>query len=117
MADRESIGSDVTQIVGNTPMIYLNKISKDCKGKVAIKLEYFNPGCSVKDRIAKSLISEAEKAGLISPGKNILIEVTSGNTGIGLAMIAAAKGYQLVVVMPSSCSSERVSFFLNNYIN
>jgi cysteine synthase A len=107
MADRESIGSDVTDIVGNTPMVYLNKISKDCKGKVAIKLEYYNPACSIKDRIAKSMILEAEKEGKIEPGKNVLVEVTSGNTGIGLATIAASKGYKLVIVMPSSCSLER----------
>uniref|UniRef100_A0A914QTX5 Cysteine synthase n=2 Tax=Panagrolaimus davidi TaxID=227884 RepID=A0A914QTX5_9BILA len=107
MADRESIGTDITDIVGNTPMVYLNKISKGCKGKVAIKLEYYNPACSIKDRISKSMILEAEKAGKIDPEKNVLVEVTSGNTGIGLAAMAAARGYKLVIVMPSSCSSER----------
>uniref|UniRef100_A0AC35GIX4 Tryptophan synthase beta chain-like PALP domain-containing protein n=1 Tax=Panagrolaimus sp. PS1159 TaxID=55785 RepID=A0AC35GIX4_9BILA len=111
MADRESIGTDIIDLVGNTPMVYLNKVSKGCKGKVAIKLEYYNPACSIKDRISKSMILEAEKSGKINPEKNVLVEVTSGNTGIGLAAMAAAKGYKLVIVMPSSCSSERVKDF------
>lgn len=109
MSDRNSIGEDVLSLIGNTPMVYLRNITKGCKGKVALKLEYFNPACSIKDRISYSMILEAEKAGKIKPGVNTLIEVTSGNTGIALAFAAASRGYKLIIVMPSSMSLERVS--------
>ena len=100
------LANSVAELVGKTPIVKLNNVTGENEGSVYVKLEYFNPGSSVKDRLALALIETAEKNGSLKPGGTI-IEPTSGNTGIGLAMIAAAKGYKAILVMPETMSLER----------
>lgn len=100
------LANSITELVGRTPIVKLNHQTGENEGTVWVKLEYFNPGSSVKDRLALAMIEKAEKDGTLKPG-GTLIEPTSGNTGIGLAMIAAAKGYKAILVMPETMSLER----------
>ena len=100
------IHNNIYELIGNTPIIKLNKLTDELSADVYLKLEWFNPGGSVKDRIAISMIEAAEKNGLLKKGDTI-IEPTSGNTGIGLAMVAASKGYDIILTMPESLSIER----------
>lgn len=101
-----SIAEDVTQVIGNTPLVRLRRVTEGAVADVVAKLEFFNPGNSVKDRIGVAMIDAAEKAGLIKPD-TIILEPTSGNTGIALAMVCAARGYRCVLTMPETMSVER----------
>jgi cysteine synthase len=101
------IVQSITDLIGDTPLVRLNRLVPAGSAEIYVKLEYQNPGASVKDRIAISMIEEAEKRGDIKPGVTTIVEPTSGNTGIGLAMVAAAKGYRAILVMPETMSLER----------
>ena len=100
------IANNVAELIGNTPLVRLNRLSAGIDGTIALKLEFFNPAHSVKDRIAVAMLDAAEKAGKLKPD-SIILEPTSGNTGIGLAMVAAARGYKMAFVMPETMSRER----------
>src|SRR5512139_3599765 len=100
------IANDVTELVGNTPLVRLNRLTEGAVATVVAKLEFYNPAHSVKDRIGLAMIDSAEKQGLIRPD-TIILEPTSGNTGIALAMVCAARGYECTLVMPETMSMER----------
>ena len=108
---RMPIAPDITALVGRTPLVRLNRLPPafDCKAEILAKLESFNPTASVKDRIAGAMVEAAERDGTIEPGQTVLVEPTSGNTGIALAMVAAARGYRLILTMPDTMSTERRS--------
>jgi cysteine synthase A len=101
------IGAEASAVVGDTPMVLLDRLAEGAAGQVCAKLEYFNPGGSVKDRIGVAMIDAAEEEGLVKPGRSVVVEPTSGNTGIALAMVCAARGYELILTLPEGMSRER----------
>jgi cysteine synthase len=101
------IGAEASAVVGNTPLVSLRRLGEGLPGEICAKLEYFNPGGSVKDRIGVAMIDAAEEDGLIERGRSVIVEPTSGNTGIALAMVCAARGYELILTLPEGMSRER----------
>ena len=101
------IGAEASAVVGNTPMVSLQRLGRELEAEVCVKLEYFNPGGSVKDRIGVAMIDAAEEEGAVGPGRSVIVEPTSGNTGIALAMVCAARGYELILTLPEGMSRER----------
>ena len=102
--------NNILETIGNTPMVKLNKITKEIPGLILAKMDTFNPGNSIKDRMAVQMVDDAEEAGLLKPGGTI-IEGTSGNTGMGLALVAIARGYKLICTMPDKQSKEKIDIF------
>jgi cysteine synthase A len=101
------IGETAAEVVGETPLVALRRMTEDLGAEVCVKLEYLNPGGSVKDRIGVAMIDAAERDGLVGPGRSVIVEPTSGNTGIALAMVCAARGYELILTLPEGMSRER----------
>jgi cysteine synthase len=114
IASQDRIGSQASDVVGNTPLVALRRLGEGLGGEVVAKLEYFNPGGSVKDRIGVSMIDAAEAEGRIEPGRSVIVEPTSGNTGIALAMVCAARGYRCILTLPEGMGRER-SALLRTY--
>ena len=103
------VGAESSAVVGNTPLVALPRLGADLPGEVVAKLEFFNPGGSVKDRIGVAMIDAAERDGLIERGRSVIVEPTSGNTGIALALVAAARDYRLILTLPEGMSRERTA--------
>src|SRR5918996_5990701 len=103
------VGAESSAVVGHTPLVALPRLGADLPGEVVAKLEYFNPGGSVKDRIGVAMIDAAERDGLVKPGQSVIVEPTSGNTGIALAMVCAARDYELILTLPEGMSRERTA--------
>ena len=103
------VGAESSAVVGNTPLVALPRLGAELPGEVVAKLEFFNPGGSVKDRIGVAMIDAAEKDGLLEPGRSVIVEPTSGNTGIALALVAAARDYRLILTLPEGMSRERTA--------
>jgi len=101
------VGAEASAVVGGTPLVLLDRLGAEVDADICAKLEYFNPGGSVKDRIGVAMIDAAEEEGLVKPGRSVVVEPTSGNTGIALAMVCAARGYELILTMPEGMSRER----------
>ena len=104
---RSSVFASVADIIGNTPLVQLNRVTSDVEARIVAKCEFLNPGGSVKDRIGLAMIDDAEQRGQIDPGRTVIVEPTSGNTGIALAMVGAARGYRTIITMPETMTIER----------